>query len=78
MVFKFDGEQFVGTVEGCNCLVEREGKKTYVKNSTYLGEDTYKVYDRGYEVDTDEYIWGSRWGHFVFIRIDKEPIWIEG
>ena len=78
MVFKFDGEQFVGEVEGCDCFVEREGKQTYVKNSTYLSEDSYKVYDRGYEVDTDEYVWGSRWGHFKFIRIDKEPIWIEG
>ncbi len=74
IVFKFDGTQFVGEVEGCNCLVEREGKQTYVKNSTFLGEDTYRVYDRGYEVESDEYVWGSEWGYFEFIRIDKESI----
>lgn len=78
MVFKFDNDEFIGEVEGCDCIVHREGKDTYVKNSTKLSEDRYRVYDRGFSVEDDEYVWGSRWGYFDFIRIDKDPIWIGG
>ena len=33
-----------------------------------LGDGYYKVIDKGYDVETDEQIWGSYNGHFEFDR----------
>lgn len=67
-IVKFDGTKFEGGVEGCECYVMRDDKKTYVVNSMILGENYYDVYDKGIDVETGERIWGSAYGHYKFIK----------
>tara|TARA_B100000085_G_scaffold81172_1_gene73195 strand:+ start:498 stop:986 length:489 start_codon:yes stop_codon:yes gene_type:complete len=76
--FKFENDEFTGSLNGCDCIVDWEGEKTYLKNAAILREDKYHVYDRGLSVETDKFVWGSRYGYFEFVRTDKEPLLISG
>tara|TARA_B100002019_G_scaffold150602_1_gene129617 strand:+ start:1001 stop:1537 length:537 start_codon:yes stop_codon:yes gene_type:complete len=62
-------EEYIGSVEGCKCIVPHKNGETYVKNEAILGKDYYHVIDRGYLVGTEKQIWGSRYGHFEFARM---------
>lgn len=59
--------QFVGVIEpGCDCLVKWGNRDTYLQNTAYLGETFYHVEDKGFDVSTNEHVWGSKYGHFQF------------
>lgn len=73
-VFEYTTGKFIGKIEGCNCIVEWDGEKTYVENSAILMDGSYEVYDRGISIESKKRIWGSAYGHYNFIRIDKEPL----
>lgn len=70
-IITFDGEKFEGGLEGCECFVIKNDKKTYVVNNMILGENYYNVYDKGIEVETEKRIWGSAYGHYKFVKSDS-------
>ena len=70
IIFEYDEEldRFHG-VNVCNeCYVQKGDKTTYLMTEAFLGKDYYTVVDKGLEVNTNEQLWGSKHGHFLFDR----------
>ena len=64
-----DADSFRGSLEkGCRCLVQRNGQETYLVSEFKLSSDGMKTIDRGYDVQTHKYLWGSVAGAFCFRR----------
>lgn len=61
------GKSFKGEIKpGKACIVERNGKTTYLDNSFEIDSNQLISYDRGRDPDTDELVWGSVAGPFEF------------
>ncbi|MDY7003082.1 MAG: chromophore lyase CpcT/CpeT [Cyanobacteriota bacterium] len=79
MVFKRDGERFLGSVEpGNKCLINKRGCETYLVSEVELTEQTWESLDRGMDINTHEQIWGSKAGPLKFEKqtsfADELPI----
>ena len=68
-LLKFDGKAFRGSIEGCCCYVDWQDQVTYVKNEVFLSKDQYHVVDRGYLLDTENQVWGGKYGPFKFQKL---------
>ena len=69
-IFTFHETQFVGNIEsGCKCMVNWGSQETYLVNNAILTETCYNVEDRGHDPKTNQQVWGSRHGHFMFKRL---------
>ena len=68
ILFNLVDDVFVGSSEGCNCIVKRNGKDTYFTTKTQLGINYYHVIDRGYDLVTKKQIWGTEYGPFEFAK----------
>lgn len=66
VIFEYINEEFHGKIPCKECLVQYQGKNTYLITESVLGNGYYKVIDKGYEVTTNNQIWGSFNGHFKF------------
>ena len=67
MVFKRDGDRFVGQVEPGNlCLIEKNGCQTYLVSDVEITESTWVSLDRGLDVETHQQVWGSEHGSLQF------------
>jgi CpeT protein len=67
MVFKRDGDRFLGSVEpGNRCLIQRHGCQTYLVSEVEVTESTWNSLDRGIDVNTHEQVWGSEYGCLQF------------
>ncbi|NES02602.1 MAG: chorismate-binding protein [Okeania sp. SIO2F4] len=67
MVFKRDGDRFLGTVEpGNKCLIHKRGCQTYLVSEVELTKNTWVSLDKGMDINTHEQIWGSEAGHLKF------------
>jgi hypothetical protein len=62
------GDTFYGIIEGCNCMIVKNGRNSFLYNVSQLSENKYKVLDRGYCPETRELVWGSEHGMFEFDR----------
>lgn len=61
------GNSFKGEIKpGKACMVERNGKLTYLDNSFEINNSQLISYDRGRDPETDELVWGSVAGPFEF------------
>ena len=61
------GSSFKGEIKpGKACMVERQGKVTYLDNSFEITDSKLVSYDRGRDPETDELVWGSVAGPFEF------------
>ena len=68
---KHNQGDFLGHLEpGCKCLIQKEGKQTYVKSQVILNKKAFISEDSGYEKETGKKIWGSEFGPLVFKKID--------
>jgi hypothetical protein len=66
------GECFEGSVEpGNGCMVDRNGKLTYLQSTFQIFADRFTSLDRGYDPETDERVWGSIAGAFEFVRVSS-------
>ncbi|NEP08234.1 MULTISPECIES: chromophore lyase CpcT/CpeT [Okeania] len=79
MVFKRDGEKFLGSVEpGNKCLINKRGCETYLVSEVELTEQTWESLDIGRDVNTHEQVWGSKAGRLKFEKqtsfADELPI----
>jgi CpeT/CpcT family (DUF1001) len=69
MTIHWNGSSFIGkVVPGKQCMVERNGKLTYLDNEFDINPERLLSYDRGRDPDTDELLWGSIAGPFEFTR----------
>ncbi len=72
MLVNWSGYSFVGKVEpGKACIVVRNGKKTYLDNGFEIDDKRLVSYDRGRDPETDELVWGTVAGPFVFDRLES-------
>ena len=66
------GNSFKGEIKpGKACIVERQGKITYLDNSFEITDNQLISYDRGRDPETDELIWGSVAGPFEFTPLQS-------
>jgi CpeT protein len=66
MVFKRDGDRFIGNVEGNQCLIEKNGCQTYLDSYVEVTETTWISLDKGLDVNTHQQVWGSTTGALKF------------
>jgi CpeT protein len=67
MVFKRDGDRFLGSVEpGNRCTIARHGCQTYLVSEVEVTQSTWISLDRGLDVNTHEQVWGSEYGALQF------------
>lgn len=72
MVFVRDGAVWRGSVEpGNKCLIQRNGRQTYLVSEVELTEKTWVSWDRGMDVNTHEQVWGSAIGPLKFEKIES-------
>jgi hypothetical protein len=68
-VDRADHQTFKGAVEpGKKCCINRKGVDTYLAIEFEVTENTYSSLDRGYDIVTDESVWGSIAGAFQFVK----------
>ena len=68
-VHRVDQLTFKGGVEpGKKCCINRKGIDTYLTIEFEVTETTYSSLDRGYDIVTDERVWGSIAGAFQFTK----------
>jgi hypothetical protein len=68
-VDRADHQTFKGAVEpGKKCCINRKGVDTYLSIEFEVTENTYSSLDRGYDLVTDERVWGSIAGAFQFVK----------
>lgn len=65
-VFVKRDDVFYGIIKGCDCIVEKNGKTSFLYTASELSEKKYKVIDRGYCPETKKMLWGSEYGMFEF------------
>jgi CpeT protein len=65
-IFIKNQDVYYGRIEGCNCIVEKNGKASFLLTASELSKNTYKVIDRGYCPETKKMLWGSEYGMFEF------------
>ena len=66
------GSSFQGEIKpGKACIVERQGKITYLDNSFEITNNKLISYDRGRDPDTNELVWGSVAGPFEFTPLQS-------
>lgn len=67
MVFRREGNLFRGGVEpGHACLIEKQGRQTYLVSEVEITESTWVGLDRGMDINTHEQVWGSAFGPLRF------------
>ena len=60
---------YQGEIEpGNTCIVNRNGKQTYIVSEVELSKDNWNSIDRGYDPKTNKQVWGSEYGQFRFNR----------
>ncbi len=68
-VDRADPQTFKGAVEpGKKCCINRKGVDTYLAIEFEVTENTYSSLDRGYDIVTDQRVWGSIAGAFQFVK----------
>jgi CpeT protein len=68
ILFNMVDDVFVGSSEGCDCLVNRRGKISYFTTKAKIGPNYYHVIDRGYDPVTKKQMWGTEYGPFEFTK----------
>jgi CpeT protein len=69
VIFEYRDNKFYGKNVCKECFVKRGIKETYLMTESILSDGLYEVIDQGFDVETDEQIWGSFEGFFRFDKI---------
>ena len=69
VIMKQVGDSFKGGLTGCECMVEWNGRETYLQNEIQLTPTHYYVMDRGFCAKHNHQLWGSKYGRFEFVRM---------
>ena len=69
MSVEWTGTSYKGVIKpGKNCIVVRKDRVTYLDNSFEIDPEHLLSLDRGRDPETDELVWGSVAGPFLFSR----------
>ena len=69
---------FSGTLEpGCKCYIQYGKNKTYVNSAVRVNKNSFITEDSGYEIETDQKIWGSDFGPLIFKKLDNFDYFID-
>jgi hypothetical protein len=69
MTVEWTGNSFKGRiVPGKACRVDWRGQETYLDNEFEVSEKGLTSLDRGFNLETNERVWGSIAGEFYFLR----------
>jgi hypothetical protein len=71
ILFNLIDDVFVGSSEGCDCIVKRNGRDTFFSTKAQIGINYYHVIDRGYDPVSKKQIWGTEYGPFEFVKTSK-------
>jgi len=66
MVFRREGERYIGGVEGSSCFIEKNGCQTYLDSYVEVTETTWLSLDKGMDINTHQQVWGSTTGPLRF------------
>lgn len=69
VIMKYKDGKFYGKNSCKDCIVPWGVKTTYLMTESILSENLYEVIDQGFDVESDEQIWGSFNGFFRFDKI---------
>ena len=60
-------DYYIGSIQaGKNCILSRNGKSSYLVSNVELRGDSFISEDSGIDIETDQKIWGSDNGPFIF------------
>ncbi len=63
---------YIGKVEpGEKCLIEKEGKMTYLVNKVELNQAEFISLDEGIDISTNKKVWGSEHGPLRFKKVKE-------
>lgn len=65
-IFIKQNDVYYGRIMGCECMVNKNGKESFLFTMSELRKNTYRVIDRGYDPVTKKMVWGSEYGMFEF------------
>ncbi len=74
MIFTWQKDRFWGSVEGNKCLIEKNGKTTYLVSEVELTETTFSSWDRGIDIETNRQVWGSDHGPLQFVKQESYEV----
>jgi CpeT protein len=66
IMLTYSNNEFAGGSVGNECMVDWNGKQTYLTTQCILSEGIYRVVDKGISLDDNTQIWGSENGFFEF------------
>ncbi|MFN3926082.1 MAG: chromophore lyase CpcT/CpeT [Pseudanabaenaceae cyanobacterium] len=67
MLIQHKGNEFTGVIEpGKKCCVQRKGRDTYLHSEFTVGADFFRSWDQGFDLVTNERVWGAIAGAFEF------------
>ncbi len=71
MIFKeIDNKKYSGEIErGKSCIIKKGNKLTYLKSTVELDKNKWISLDEGFDIKTNQKIWGSEHGALHFKRI---------
>jgi CpeT protein len=56
--------------KGCNHIIERDGRKTYLVSKVKFDKHNFLSLDEGFDIETGQKIWGSDNGYLKFQKIE--------
>ncbi|KGG16617.1 MULTISPECIES: chromophore lyase CpcT/CpeT [unclassified Prochlorococcus] len=61
---------YVGSLKKAGkCIVERDGRKTYLVSKVKFNKSKFKTIDQGFDIETNKRLWGLEDGFFEFEKI---------
>lgn len=74
MVFRWQKDRFLGAVEGNKCLIQKNGRTTYLISTVELTATTFNSWDRGIDIETNTQVWGSDRGALQFVKQESYEV----
>ena len=67
---RIKSKHYVGEIEpGKECLARHSGKTTYISSKVEFNNESWTVIDEGFDIETNEKVWGSQNGPIKFKKI---------
>jgi CpeT protein len=74
MIFTWQHDRFVGSVEGKQCLIRKNNRTTYLISEVELTASTFTCWDRGMDIETNRQVWGSEYGALKFDKVESYAV----
>ncbi|KGG13053.1 MULTISPECIES: chromophore lyase CpcT/CpeT [Prochlorococcus] len=69
---ELDKGHYIGKLKNCKkCIIQKDGKETYLISQVEINKHSWVSIDEGFDIDTNEKIWGSISGALKFVRLEE-------